>query len=78
MAYKLYTEISFAPSGNPKDEVKQVKCYPTNAIVYQTKKTKVIELPKGLQFNHAEDLAKELASKKFFTTCAIEKTIDPR
>lgn len=78
MAYQIYTEVHLVPVNPPKQASveKQIKCYPSNDPAWLSNKTKVINLPKGIQFPHAESIAEELLDKGFCTSFAITKTLD--
>lgn len=79
MSYQIVTEVHFVPSGNAKDDTKTVTSYPSNKIAYLDKKSKVINLPKGLMFNHADELAITLMDDHgLFSSYAIVKTKDKK
>lgn len=74
--YQIYTEVSLVPSSAPKE--KMVFCYPSKEPAFLSKRTKVINLPKGLQYGHAEGVADELMETGFYSSYAIVKIEDPR
>jgi hypothetical protein len=75
--YQIYTEVSLVKVPNYMKE-KHVRCYPSNDVAFLSKRTKVINLPKGLQYGHAEGVADELMETGFYSSYAIVKIDDPR
>lgn len=79
MAYQIVTEVHFVPSGNAKEDAKSVTSYPSNTVAFLDKKSRVITLPKGLMFNHAEELANTLMNDhSIFSSFVIVKTKDSK
>ena len=78
MSYQIVTEVHFVPTGDPKHD-KPVSTYPDKLKAYLDKKSKVINLPKGLMFNHAEELANTLMNEHgVFSSYVIVKIADKK
>lgn len=77
MAYQIITEVHFVPSGDPNEDIKNVLSYPDNKKAYLDKMSRVINLPKGLMFKHADELANTLMDDHaMFSSFVIIKVAD--